>query len=626
MGVALLILHYVCVVICMLNGCGADWSCMNALFLGRHLAQQTMPGRWDQLTRGQLRLELDKRGQDTQGPRSVLIERLEAYLRDECIQIKSPPDSPLTGIHNIGNSRQYMQDFTENIGPDGRQDDSDCNSYMSSATSVTTTKAKLAGLQIRAAYLKQKHKLDRQAQEIQAMQESLALEMQIKEVAASEAASHKAKSIEHISEFNFGQRQLNRTPVCSISDSEPEQASQPCSSGLHVTADVNQSYELARRLHLPSLEISTFDGDIGKYRCFMRAFQANIVAKVSCEEEKLHYLYQYTTGRPKQIVSTCLHLPPERGFAEAVTLLDRRYGSPVQVAAGLVDQILQYSSIKADDIESLETFAIHLRGTMNALASLPSGAGSVDVKTIRLLLEKLPLFMRDKWRVKVDDIEQTGNRPAKFDDFVQFIEREARIASNPSYGRHLTAHSAPKQYSGERKSEPGPNAKGKLLAGNLTASNFSLSCLKCGRNHEIDQCPEFEALNKTDKINFIHSNRLCFACLQRNHISKNCRERQVCKKCQGSHPTVLHFERTEPSSSPAAVTTGHLASRGGAKLQVVPVQVTLSGVTRSTFAFLDSGSTHSFISRRLLNMLGATPSKATSVTLSTINSDQQFDT
>ena len=585
-----------------------------------------MPGHWDQLTRGQLRLELDKRGQDTQGTRSALIERLESCPRDECPQVKSPPDTPRTEVHNFGTSREYSQDFPDNICPDGGQDDSDNNSYLSAATSVTTTKAKLAGLQVRAEYLKQKHKLDRQAQEIQAMQESLALEMQIREVAASEAALHKEKSTEQMSEFNFCQRQSIKAPVSGDSYSEPEHAPQQCSSGLHLRTDVNQSYELARRLHLPTLEMSTFDGDIGKYRCFMRAFQANIVARVSSEEEKLHYLYQYTGGRPKQIVSTCLHLPPERGFAEAMVLLDRKYGSPVQVAAGLVDQLLQHSSIRADDIESLETFAIHLRGTMNALASLPNGAGSVDVKTIRLLLEKLPLFMRDKWRVKVDDIEQAGNRPAEFDDFVHFIEREARIASNPSYGRHLTTHSAPKQYPGERKVEPGHNARGKLLAGNLTASNLSSSCLKCGRNHDIEQCPEFEAMDKTEKINFIHSNRLCFACLQRNHISKNCRERKVCSKCQGSHPTVLHFERQEPSRLPAAVTSGHLASRGGAKLQVVPVQVTLSGVTKSTSAFLDSGSTHSFISRRLLNMLGATPTKTTSVTLSTINADQQFDT
>ena len=178
---------------------------------------------------------------------------------------------------------------------------------------------------------------------------------------------------------------------------------------------------------------------------------------------------QYTTGRPREIVSTCLHLPPERGFAEAMSLLDHRYGNPVQVAAGLVDHLLQYPIVEVDDIEGLETFAIHLRGSMNALASLPNGSGSIDVKTIRILLEKVPLFMRDKWRVKVDDIEHTDHRQAHFKDFVQFIEREARIASNPSYGRHLTTPNVMKHAFREKK-DVNFIQKGKLLAGNVNPS------------------------------------------------------------------------------------------------------------------------------------------------------------
>ena len=61
----------------------------------------------------------------------------------------------------------------------------------------------------------------------------------------------------------------------------------------HATSQAvsNPSYELARRFHLPTLQMSTFDGDLGRYRCFRRAFYTNIVSKVSNEEEKLHYLY-----------------------------------------------------------------------------------------------------------------------------------------------------------------------------------------------------------------------------------------------------------------------------------------------------------------------------------------------
>ena len=277
--------------------------------------------------------------------------------------------------------------------------------------------------------------------------------------------------------------------------------------------------------------------------------------------------------------------------------------------------------MKPDDVEGLETFAIQLRGTMYALGSLPHGAGSVDVKTIRSLLEKVPQFMRDKWRIKVDDIEQSELKSAEFKDFVQFIEREARIASNSSYGRHLTMQSETKPMYRER-SETGLNTKGKLLAGNVSPQN--MECLLCKQNHDVAECSQFDQKKRDDKLDFIYSNRLCFGCLRADHIAKHCQERKTCSKCQGLHSTVLHLNRKEHLTP--TITSGHLASGGGAKLQVVPVRVSLFGVTTLTSAFLDSGSTHSFVSKRLLEKLRAPPLERASVTLSTISADQQLDT
>ena len=144
----------------------------------------------------------------------------------------------------------------------------------------------------------------------------------------------------------------------------------------------------------------------------MRAFQTNIASKLLNEEDKLHYLLQYTADKPREIVSTCLYLPPEQGYAEAKRLLDRRYGN--QTALCLVDKLLAYPIIKSEDVEGLDSFAIHWRGSVNALRSLPHNAGSVNVKTIRALVDKLPFYMQDRWRGAVDEIEQTSSRQATF--------------------------------------------------------------------------------------------------------------------------------------------------------------------------------------------------------------------
>ena len=47
-----------------------------------------MSGKLNKWTLGQLRIALDKMGQDTQGTKAVLLQRLEACLNDETPPVK----------------------------------------------------------------------------------------------------------------------------------------------------------------------------------------------------------------------------------------------------------------------------------------------------------------------------------------------------------------------------------------------------------------------------------------------------------------------------------------------------------------------------------------------------------
>ena len=146
-------------------------------------------GKLNKWTLGQLRIALDKMGLDTQGTKAVLIERLEACLKEQ---------DPPVGVSHKAHTEDFQEtnhkvptSFGKNIQAMSSQNaDSmelpgaacanyDNESCVSAASSVIFERAKLAGLQARAAYLKQKHELDRQAHNIQAMQESLDLEMKI---------------------------------------------------------------------------------------------------------------------------------------------------------------------------------------------------------------------------------------------------------------------------------------------------------------------------------------------------------------------------------------------------------------------------------------------------------------
>ena len=70
-----------------------------------------------------------------------------------------------------------------------------------------------------------------------------------------------------------------------------------------------------------------FDGDPLNFMPFMRAFEHGIEDKTSSHQDRLYYLEQYTSGQPKDLVRSCLHMEARRGYAEAKKLLKEHFGN-----------------------------------------------------------------------------------------------------------------------------------------------------------------------------------------------------------------------------------------------------------------------------------------------------------
>ena len=164
---------------------------------------------------------------------------------------------------------------------------------------------------------------------------------------------------------------------------------------------------------------------------------------------------------------------------------------------------------------------------------------------------------------------------------------------------------------------------GRTLAGSVQPTEAATLCLFCEGRHQLEACRKLESKTPEEKSKFVKEKGLCFACLQHGHRSRFCKDRKTCKKCSGRHPTMLHEDRTV---TPTA-TTGHLApsKTGGAKLQILKVRVGLGSKKVTTNAFLDSGSTHSFITGHLLDKIKMMPQKKMPLNVSTIRGEEAMD-
>ena len=160
----------------------------------------------------------------------------------------------------------------------------------------------------------------------------------------------------------------------------------------------------------------------------------------------------------------------------------------------------------------------------------------------------------------------------------------------------------------------------------------------CGETtHDISECSKLNDIPSEERRLFVMRNALCFGCVRKDHRRSLCRRPAICRVCDRNHPTALHEntvrDRQQPiqqpprtqlatvdlsrAQQPHSVTAHHAAgvdatscrisadsSSGGAILPLVAMRVNGPHGQFTTYAFLDSGSTHSFISASLLSRLG----------------------
>ena len=638
-----------------------------------------------------LKRELEARGEDTRGVKAVLQERLIQALKEESYQRKAElsedpksqgeVDTKPTSGKKCQLEDQEMPKEEQEKKKDGarNRDDTDARSVRSTsskAASITSQRAaetaRLAGLKAKMDVMKKKHELERQIEDLRRKQEEVQLLSDVMECEAKEAVfaqfeeelktevehddemkQEKSKKHEHEEPLHVQYEEEENEQEYEMEQKSASSARRRCDAksfdSVQRLDPMNKMDKFVmRRIGMQPLELRAFDGVEEDFLPFMTAFKSNIECRLDTEEEKLMYLLQLTKGKPHDVVATCVYLEKD-GYREAIRLLETRYDNSMKSRASVIEKIQSYPSIRYEDVKGLDDFTVFLRGSLNALHSPALADNGFDSWMICQAIKKTP-WLADRWRRAVDRIEQgqprrderrtdTGRKQASFRDFVEFMEAEARILTNPVYGRHVLSAQGRKDTRLQAKTEqrdqphlrretknqehrPKPERKGQAYASNLKEP---AKCSFCDRAHDLETCKAFEAKSEEEKSQYVRKNGLCFGCLQKGHMSNSCPKRRRCEKCDKLHPTSLHRD-SPPQTN--VVTAGHASQQceGGGKLQVLPASANFKGRSVMTGAFIDAGSTHSFISRKLASQLGTQPEEKTYVVMSTINGERRMKT
>ncbi len=420
-----------------------------------------------------------------------------------------------------------------------------------------------------------------------------------------------------------------------------------------------------RQSSLPQRDVPLFHGDPLEFRSFMKAFEHAVESRADNSADKLYFLEQYTRGEPRDLVKSCQHMPEHRGYAEAMRMLHERFGNELKIATALMQKAFKWPEINPEDGKSLSDFSLFLVTCRNVMEDIEYMDELDNPTNMRIIISKLPYKLRERWRAHAYDYEEYNRRRAKFVQLVEFVERQAKVISNPLFG-DLDALAGDKKHTNKSLQgtklkkegkigssfvtgvqQVGENHKDLTTAKNNGASEisaFTKPCAFCEKNHTLDACYQFSAKLYKDKFDFLRKNGFCFGCLVKGHLSKDCTRRITCQLCSKKHPCMLHIaaqdkahgkvmvkvDETETVNTlPASVSHETSACTGAGDncvLAIVPVKIKSkkSDKTIEVYAFMDPGSSATFCTESLARRLNVQGRKV-DMMLSTMNSKKRVE-
>lgn len=357
-------------------------------------------------------------------------------------------------------------------------------------------------------------------------------------------------------------------------------------------------------INLPRVELQVFTGDPGNYHEFVSAFEQNVdrLCKDSCA--KMSLLLQYTSGPAKEAIRGCLLLG-EEGYKEARQILATRFGDPHLITEHLIHDLKFGKSLKTPS--EVQALADQLKNTqlilnkLNTLNEINSQANVIEI------LNRLPYFIVSKWKTKALKIKRTSKTYPVFADFVNFVLTVASEMNDPVYGSNYQINNFTKTH--KSYSTNTTTLEPKIFSNNAT---YSQACPKCSAKHYLNQCEGFRKLSVKERIQFVKEKELCFNCFHPEHTYQNCTRSWRCNinNCSKKHNRWLHIdeepnetEQTENTLDPPKATCGFVKSFSRVALPIVPVILKNKGIEIQTCALLDSGSTQSFCTAKVLKTL-----------------------
>ena len=375
--------------------------------------------------------------------------------------------------------------------------------------------------------------------------------------------------------------------------------------------------DLVSILSAPNVKLDPFKGDPLEFQSFMAIFDELVGDSTLLYQGKLTRLIQATKGDAKSAIKSCSLIGCKSGYETARSILNTRSGNSHVIARHIINDLTVGKNFNAKEISQ---FSDHISAAKSTLEKIDMLSEIDTQQSIVNMIQRCPHFVKIEWRKKALACKEKSGAYPDFATFSKFMSGIAANINDPLYGNSSYFPKSDKKGSGsalQTHVSPRPEPRPQL------------PCPLCNvAVHNLFKCDKFIKMKQPERFKFVKDKNLCFNCFYSNHKTDKCRLKSMCNAegCKYKHSYLLHFtDETSVKSIDAAQADVSVNSTCNNHSYVyIPIVKVLINQKVEAWALLDSGSTNSFITKKLGSQLNLNGKKVT-YTISTVNDCQEVE-
>ena len=377
--------------------------------------------------------------------------------------------------------------------------------------------------------------------------------------------------------------------------------------------------DLTKRLNLPKLTISTFDGNWKEWLSFKNEFETLIMKQPSDQMPdllKVRYLKQYVTGDALRTIQS-IQIAGEN-LDKAWKALCDKYDNPRKLAQ---DYILELNNLKPIP----EASAYHLRKLFDQVNSIRDSLEYMGYKVEDwdpIIVANTTKCFDSDTRIFYELIVATkaaansttsstgssgGPKDISWKQVADFILLRCSSLENSK-----PSSKEKKDNNSHNNNKPKKNVSSHQVQVNEKKKPW---CHICDASHYLSDCQKLRNASYDQKAKMVQDKRLCFNCLTPGHAKDKCFSRRNCSKCNKRHHTELHDDSRSKGSqqthnnskeSSSKEVTSNLSQKDTTVLLPTAQVIVQNAVgdNQQMRALLDTGSQATFITERAVQILG----------------------